>query len=49
MQTLFEVLFILALVLPPAAVVGGIAALLGSSFVYLLPHGAVGSHRPVRG
>jgi hypothetical protein len=38
MQTLFEVGFVLAFVLPPAAVVAGACAMLGSSFVYWRSH-----------
>ena len=38
MQTWFEALFILAFVLPPVAVVGGICALLGSSFITVRTH-----------
>jgi hypothetical protein len=49
MQTAFEVLFVLALVLPPVAVVTGLAAVVAGSFVYLPAHAAVGRHRPVRG
>ena len=55
MQTLFEVLFILAFVLPPAAVIGGICALLGSSLITVRAHagdgqlarGSVAIHHPV--
>ena len=38
MQTLFEVGFVLAFVLPPAAVVAGACAMLGSSFVSWRSH-----------
>jgi len=48
-QTLFEVLFVLALVLPPAAVAVGIAALVAARFVYWRPHAAMGRYRPVGG
>lgn len=40
MQTLFEVGFVLAFVLPPAAVVAGACAMLGSSFVHWRSHAA---------
>jgi hypothetical protein len=40
MQTLFEVLFLLALLLPPLAVAAGICAALGASFINVATHGA---------
>jgi ABC-type molybdate transport system permease subunit len=49
MQTAFEVLFVLALVLPPVAVAGGMAAVVAVSSLYWRPHAAVGRYRPVRG
>ena len=55
MQTWFEALFILSLVLPPVAVAAGICAMLGSSFITKRTHGreqpvaggAVAVHHPV--
>ena len=56
MQMLFEVLFALAFVLPPLAVIAGICAVLRPSFVYWRPHvderhaahpGTVAIHHPV--
>ena len=38
MQTSFEILFVLAFVLPPLAVIAGICAVLGPSFVYWRSH-----------
>jgi ABC-type Fe3+ transport system permease subunit len=57
MQTWFEVLFILALVVPPLAVAAGICAVLGSSFITVRTHaeqehvarGPVAVHHPVGG
>jgi hypothetical protein len=50
MQTASEVLFVLALMLPPAAVVvSGLATVLSGSSVYLRRHAAVERYRPVRG
>ncbi|HJZ76049.1 MAG TPA: hypothetical protein VKE51_30145 [Vicinamibacterales bacterium] len=49
MQTLFEALFVLALVLPPAAVAVGIASVVIARSVYWRPHAAMGRYRPVRG
>ena len=55
MQTWFEVLFILAFVVPPVAVAAGICAVLGSSFITVRAHageehvagGPVAVHHPV--
>jgi hypothetical protein len=47
-QTLFEIGFVLAIVVPPLAVLVGAGAILASSFVYLPSHAAMGRHRPVR-
>ena len=56
MKTLFEWGFILALILPPAAIVAGACATLGASFVYWRSHagdrgvasrGTVALHHPV--
>lgn len=55
MQTWFEVLFILALVVPPVAVAIGICAVLASSFITVRTHageghvagGSVALHHPV--
>jgi hypothetical protein len=54
MQTSFEVLFILALVLPPLAIAAVVCALVGSSFITVRTHagehvagGPVAVHHPV--
>jgi hypothetical protein len=55
MQTWFEVLFILAFILPPAAMAAGICAALGSSLINVRTHvghqqlapGPVAVHHPV--
>ena len=54
MQTWFEVLFILALVLPPLAIAAVVCALVGSSFITVPTHagehaagGAEAVHHPV--
>jgi len=55
MQTWFEVLFILALVVPPLAMAAGICAVLGSSFITVRAHaraehvagGPMAVHHPV--
>ena len=57
MQTWFEVLFIVAFVVPPLAVAAGICAVLGSSFITVPTHagqepvagGPVAVHHPVGG
>ena len=48
-QTLFEIGFVLAVTLPPLAVLLAASVLMLSRFVYWPTHAAVGSHRPVRG
>ena len=55
MQTAFEVLFVLAFLLPPAAVIAGICAVCVPTFVYWrsdaghapTSEGAVALHHPV--
>jgi ABC-type Fe3+ transport system permease subunit len=55
MQTWFEVLFIVAFVVPPLAVAAGICAVLGSSFITVHTHageqhlagGPVAVHHPI--
>jgi ABC-type Fe3+ transport system permease subunit len=55
MQTWFEVLFVLAFVVPPLAVAAGICAVLGSSFITVRTHageahvagGPLAVHHPV--
>jgi hypothetical protein len=49
MQTWFELLFVLAFVLPPAAVGAGICAVLGASFITVRTHAAArhAAGRPV--
>ncbi len=55
MQTLFEIGFVLAVVVPTATLIVSAAAVLGSSFVYWRSHGdrrieergAVAVHHPV--
>ena len=56
MQMLFEVLFLLALLIPPAAVLVCASVVLGSTFVYWRAHGrarqverrrAIAIHHPV--
>ena len=48
-QTLFEIGFVLAVTLPPLAVLVSAVTLVLSSFVYWPSHAAMASHRPVRG